>query len=504
MVATELTQVPSDEESTMVDVAKLSAPLATASEEDAASYTEIDEQRDALDTVESEEDVDASTLAALLQRYNQSMSVSMSMSMSGEEDAKLQNADSDVKETDDTEEDEDDDDIDEDGYAARAKDIMQRYKTEYALSEDSEQTSADSDEDGEEKEEDEEQHRDVDIDGVEKGDATFSECIEERAEELINKSRQMLDSSEMNVQEEEGKEDGDGIDAESVEEVDLLANVEIGEELLEGVGSEPAEDEVLEDVESELLEDVEIGEEAAADIECSASNATEVTEDLEEMMAQLMKENEELKKKKELQKRIDDLAKENKKLKESTNETPQRSALASVACKFDDAVTTAVTKVSKIMVCAPADEDIFDAEGGLVTMSDESFPSSGVPQDENGVCVVGSESEDGKNVSSTWVTDGAMDENLNLQRAARSNAYNMKMQAYNEKYHPHAPEESSPPMSDPVSLIDATLLEARIATGEATNATTADSLDEAMRRVEEAKQFIKNRSLLKTQTQANY
>jgi regulator of protease activity HflC (stomatin/prohibitin superfamily) len=98
-----------------------------------------------------------------------------------------------------------------------------------------------------------------------------------------------------------------------------------------------------------------------------------------------------------------------------------------------------------------------------------------------------------------------MDENLNLQSAARRNAYNMKMQAYNEKYHPHAPEESKPPMSDhPVSLIDATLLEARIATGEATNATTADSLDEAMRRVEEAKQFIKNRSLLKTQTQANY
>ena len=549
MVATELTQVPSDEESTTVDVAKLSALLATASEEDAASYTEIDEQRDALDTVESEEDVDASTLAALLQRYNQSMSVSMSMS--GEEDAKLQNADSDVKETDDTEEDEDDDDIDEDGYAARANDIMQRYKTQYAMSEESEQTSAESDEDGEEKEVDEE-HRDVDIDGVEEGDATFSECIEERAEELINKSRQMLDSSETKVQEEEGKEDGDDIDAESVEEVDLLANVEIGEEIgsqtfeedapcapeldtasseesveeeeeeevesemaeedlvedvpaedddLEGVGSEPAEDEVLENVDSELLEDVEIGEEAAADIKGSASNATEVTEDLEEMMAQLMQENEELKKKKELQKRIDDLAKENQKLKESTNEAPQRSALASVACKFDDAVTTAVTKVSKIMVCAPADEDIFDAEGGLVTMSDESFPSSGDPQDENGVCVVGSESEDGKNVSSTWVTDGAMDENLNLQSAARSNAYHMKMQAYNEKYHP-APEESKPPMSDPVSLIDATLLEARIATGEATNATTADSLDEAMRRVEEAKQFIKNRSLLKTQ--ANY
>ena len=537
MVSTELAQVPSDEESTKVDVAKLSALLATASEEDAASYTEIDEQRDALDTVESEEDVDASTLAALLQRYNQSMSVSMSMS--GEEDAKLQNADSDVKETDDTEEDEDDDDIDEDGYAARANDIMQRYKTKYAMSEESEQTSAESDEDGEEKEEDEE-HRDVDIDGVEEGDATFSECIEERAEELINKSRQMLDSSEMKVQEEEGKKDGDDIGAESVEEVDLLANVEIGEEIgsqtfeedappeldtasseesveeeeeevesemaeedlvedvpaedddLEGVGSEPAEDEVLENVDSELLEDVEIGEEAVADIEDSASNATEVTEDLEEMMAQLMQENEELKKKKELQKRIDDLAKENQKLKESTNEAPQRSALASVACKFDDAVTTAVTKVSKIMVCAPADEDIFDAEGGLVTMSDESFPSSGDPQDENGVCYV----------SSTWVTDGAMDENLNLQSAARSNAYKMKMQACNEKHHPHAPAEESPPMSGPVSLIDATLLEARIVTGEATNATTDDSLDEAMRRVEEAKQFIKSRSLLKTQ--ANY
>lgn len=495
MVATELTQVPSDEESTTVDVAKLSALLATASEEDAASYTEIDEQRDALDTVESEEDVDASTLAALLQRYNQSMSVSMSMS--GEEDAKLQNADSDVKETDDTEEDEDDDDIDEDDYAARANDILQRYKTQYAMSEETEQTSAESDEDGEEKEEDE-KHRDVDIDGVEEGDATFSDCIEERAEGLINKSRQMLDSSEMKVQEEEGKEDGDDIDAESVEEVDLLANVEIGEEFgsqtFEEVDTASSQESVEEEEESEMAEE---------DIKGSTSNATEVTEDLEEMMAQLMQENEELKKKKELQKRIDDLAKENQKLKESTNEAPQRSALASVACKFDDAVTTAVTKVSKIMVCAPVDEDIFDAEGGLVTMSDESSPSSGHPQDEeNGVCVVGSESEDGKNVSSTWVTDGAMDENLNLQSAARSNAYHMKMQAYNEKYHPHAPEKSKPPMSDPVSLIDATLLEARIATGEATNATTADSLDEAMRRVEEAKQFIKNRSLLKTQ--ANY
>lgn len=504
MVATELTQVPSDEESTTVDVAKLSALLATASEEDAASYTEIDEQRDALDTVESEEDVDASTLAALLQRYNQSMSVSMSMS--GEEDAKLQN-DSDVKETDDTEEDEDDDDIDEDGYAARANDIMQRYKTQYAMSEESEQTSAESDEDGEEKEEDEEQHRDVDIDGVEEDDAAFSECIEERAEKLINKSRQMLDSSEMKVQEEEGKEDGDDIDAESVEEVDLLANVEIGEEFgsqtFEEVDTASSEESV-EEVESEMAEE-DLVEDVPAeddDIEGSASNATEVTEDLEEMMAQLMQENEELKKKKELQKRIDDLAKENQKLKESTNEAPQRSALANVACKFDDAVTTAVTKVSKIMVCAPVNEDIFDAEGGLVTMSDESFPSSGDPQDENGVCVVGSESEDGKNVSSTWAMDGAMDENLNLQSAARSNAYHMKMQAYNEKYHPHAPEEPKPPMSDPVSLIDATLLEARIATGEASNATTADSLDEAMRRVEEAKQFIKNRSLLKTQ--ANY
>ena len=64
------------------------------------------------------------------------------------------------------------------------------------------------------------------------------------------------------------------------------------------------------------------------------------------MMAQLMKENEKLKKKKELQKRIDDLAKENQKLKESTNEAPQRSALASVACKFDDAVSGTQEKTS--------------------------------------------------------------------------------------------------------------------------------------------------------------
>ena len=214
------------------------------------------------------------------------------------------------------------------------------------------------------------------------------------------------------------------------------------------------------------------------------------------MMAQLMEENDELKKKKDLQKRINELAEENEQLKKSTG-APQRNVLASMACKFDDAVTTAVVKVSKIMVCAPADEDIFDPDVFDAT-SNEDFPSSGHPQDdENGVCIVGSASDEadyGKEVMFD-----AMDENTtNIQSAARTASYKMKMQAYNEKYHQNLPAENpATEMSEPPSFIDATLQEARLVTGE----VVADkSMNEAMRRVEEAKQFVKNRSVLKTQT----
>ncbi|KAK1744960.1 hypothetical protein QTG54_004251 [Skeletonema marinoi] len=570
--------------------------------------------RDVLDTVESE-DID---LAALMQRYQGSLSVSMS----GEDVAsvslnKVESADSDVKE-----DDVDYDDLDEDEYAARANDIMQRYKMQYALSDDTELSSADS-YDGV----DEESKAEVDT------AESFRECIEDRAEELVNKSRQMLESLVVDEEQE---------DEEDTEVVDLLENVEIGEEItesfeedalehvqsgtvteehLEEVESEPvkeddlehvesntleeeekehvevaeeilveaesgsaeeeetehvevseeipveiesgsAEEEVTEDVEmdeeilvetesgsaeeeeeevedvevddeeipletetgSADLEEVEIGEEiqedeveastinivevdveastcnsVAAEVEASASNsvtdvkastsnsvAAEVeasskdadeSEDLEEMISKLEQENEVLKKKKELKKRIYELSQENDQLKMS----PQRNALANMAIKFDDAVANAVSKVSKIMVCAPDDEDIFDFEGGFPQMSGEH---------ENGVCAVGSESDNFGQLDCKQVqvlSPVSLDENTNYFPAPPT-AFQLKMQAYNQKY-------QGPVKPEPAVTVSDVLKEARIAAGVETD----DSLAIAVRRVEEAKQYIRNRSVLKAQ-----
>jgi len=573
--------------------------------------------RDVLDTVESE-DID---LAALMQRYQGSLSVSMS----GEDVAsvslnKVESADSDVKE-----DDVDYDDLDEDEYAARANDIMQRYKMQYALSDDTELSSADSSDDYDGV--DEESKAEVDT------AESFRECIEDRAEELVNKSRQMLESLVVDEEEE---------DEEDTEVVDLLENVEIGEEItesfeedalehvqsgavteehLEEVESEPvkeddlehvesnaheeeekehvevaqeilveaesgsaeeeetehvevseeipveiesgsAEEEVTEDVEmdeeilvetesgsaeeeeeevedvevddeeipletetgSADLEEVEIGEEiqedeveastvniveadaeastcnsVVAEVEASASNsvtdvkastsnsvAAEVeasskdadeSEDLEEMISKLEQENVALKKKKELKKRIYELAQENDQLKMS----PQRNALANMAIKFDDAVANAVSKVSKIMVCAPDDEDIFDFEGGFPQMSGEH---------ENGVCAVGSESDNFGQLDCKQVqvlSPVSLDENTNYFPAPPT-AFQLKMQAYNQKY-------QGPVKPEPAVTVSDVLKEARLAAGVETD----DSLANAVRRVEEAKQYIRNRSVLKAQ-----
>uniref|UniRef100_A0A7S2LF52 Uncharacterized protein n=1 Tax=Skeletonema marinoi TaxID=267567 RepID=A0A7S2LF52_9STRA len=550
--------------------------------------------RDVLDTVESE-DID---LAALMQRYQGSLSVSMS----GEDVAsvslnKVESADSDVKE-----DDVDYDDLDEDEYAARANDIMQRYKMQYALSDDTELSSADSSDDYDGV--DEESKAEVDT------AESFRECIEDRAEELVNKSRQMLESLVVDEEEE---------DEEDTEVVDLLENVEIGEEItesfqedalehvqsgavteehLEEVESEPVKEDDLEHVESNAheeeekehvevaqeilveaesgsaeeeetehvevseeipveiesgsaeeeeeevedvevddeeipletetgsadLEEVEIGEEiqedeveastvniveadaeastcnsVVAEVEASASNsvtdvkastsnsvAAEVeasskdadeSEDLEEMISKLEQENEVLKKKKELKKRIYELAQENDQLKMS----PQRNALANMAIKFDDAVANAVSKVSKIMVCAPDDEDIFDFEGGFPQMSGEH---------ENGVCAVGSESDNFGQLDCKQVqvlSPVSLDENTNYFPAPPT-AFQLKMQAYNQKY-------QGPVKPEPAVTVSDVLKEARLAAGVETD----DSLANAVRRVEEAKQYIRNRSVLKAQ-----
>ena len=444
MVATELTKAPSDEEYIMTE----------------------DDQRDELDTAESE-DLDADTLAALLQRYKSSVTVSMSSSVDDDDTSqhlqKTESTDIDVNKADDggddTNDDVDDDDLDEDEYVARANDIINKYKTRYSLSDDSEQFSADPHEDE---------------DGIDEGKASesFRECVEKEIAEDLKKE------TPLKIEEEESEEEGE----------------------------ETVQDDVFEEVKS--LEDVNIGDEEIAanlsnidaEVEESASEATDGTEDLEEMITKLMQENNDLKKKKELerkkelQKRINDLAQENAKLKKSSDPVPQRSALANMACKFDDAVTSAMTKVSKIMVCAPAEDDICDPEDDLTTVSDECSP-----QYETGVCDVGSDSfgqfEHGLKAFSSF--SHVTDENMHLQSApARPSTYQLKMQAYNEKY--KAEDSNQPVKTTPATTIDAALQEARIATGAATD----DSLYEAMRRVEEAKQFIKNRSVLKA-TQVN-
>ena len=534
MVATELAQVPSDEEYNM-------AIKPSATEEDAASCIEGDEERDVLETAESE-DID---LAALMQRYKTSLSVSMS----GEEDAsqplqKVESADNDAKEAGD------DDDLDEDEYAARANDIMKRYKLQYALSDDSEQTSAGSYDDDDDDDGGAEEESQVDVD---EASENFRECIEDRAEELVNKVRQELETSEVEAEQvvEEGEEFeveiGEEMGSETfvedalehvesanpnleeevvmVEEVvveaALLENVEIGEKIgsesfeeetveeehVEEVESETFEeddleqvseevDDDLEEVESESFEEekeqeeVAVGEEIqeeevdapasnVTEVEASASAATDGSEDLEAMITQLMQENEELKKKKELQKRIYALAQENEKLKKS----PKRNALADMACKFDDAVSTAVAKVSNIMVCAPADEDIFDPdtfdpERG--TMSEE--------ENENDDDLGQSEYDHIRVLSPL---SHMTDENTNYFQSAPAppSSFQLKMQAYNERH-------QEPFKPKPTVTVEEALQEARTASGLPTDA----SLDDAMRRIEEAKQYIKNRTaVLKVQ-----
>lgn len=482
----------------------------SATEEDAAaaSCIEEDEERDVLDTAASD-DID---LEALMQRYKGSLSASLSEEeIAPEPVQKVESAGS-----------------DEDEYAARANNIMQRYKLKYAVSDDSEQTSADSVDGAEEESQ-------VDVD---EASDNFGECIEDSAEELINTCHQAPESSEVKIDEEEV--------VVIAAEVDLLENVEIGEDIVsqtfekdaielvsktvtkehvEEVKSESFEQNDLEQIESsaseeedvnevksesfdeEEMEEVEIGEEVEeeeeevvavastvtgveastsivdAKVEASASNC----DDLEEMVTKLMQENEELKKKKELQKRIYLLAQENEKLKRSS---PKRNALADMACKFDDAVTTAVARVSKIMVCAPTDEDIFDSEGAFTTMSQVSG------EHQNGVCTVGSESDDvglfeyDDKVLLLSPVSHMTDENTHFFQSAPSqlNSFQLKMQAYNKKY--QLPQESL--KSKPTLTVEEALREARIATG-----VPDTSLDDAMSRVKEAKQFIKNRSVLK-------
>jgi hypothetical protein len=82
------------------------------------------------------------------------------------------------------------------------------------------------------------------------------------------------------------------------------------------------------------------------------------------------------------------------------------------------------------------------------------------------------------------------DENTHFFQSAPSqlNSFQLKMQAYNKKY--QLPQESLKPK--PTLTVEEALREARIATG-----VPDTSLDDAMSRVKEAKQFIKNRSVLK-------
>eukprot|EP00986_Skeletonema_menzelii_P007100 scaffold2745_cov137-Skeletonema_menzelii.AAC.5 len=465
------------------------------------------------DTVESE-DID---LAALMKRYQGSLSVSIS----GEEYKSLslkegESADSDFKKTDDYY------DLDEDEYAARANEIMQRYKMQYAPSDDTEQSSESSVAYNAKEEE-----SNADADEAE----TFRECIEDRAEELMNKSRQILELSEM-----DGRKEKKEVEVVDAGVVDLVENAEIGEEMGSKVEYEIVEEDVLEQVEPRMLEEeeiqfesesgtaeeeesefdelfqletetgsaekddldeVEIGEEiqeeeveamveasntsavstsiSATKVEASSNDADE-SEDLEEMITKLTLENEALKRKKELKKRIYELSQENDKLKMCT----QRNALANIAIKFDDAVTNAVSKVSKIMVCAPDDADIFE----------EGFPEMS-EGDENGDSALVSE-RFGRRLEYKQVEVlspiSHITENTNYFQSvpASPNSYQLKMQAYNKKHRDPIKPNSS------VSVNDA-LEEARLASGVSID----DGLDDALRRVEEAKRYIKNRSELK-------
>lgn len=344
--------------------------LEQSTSEDEGAASSIKE----VNTDESE-DID---LAALMERYQGSLSVSIS-----DEECKslfLKQGES------------------EDEFAARANEIMQRYKMQYALSEDTEQVEK------------------------EMGSNVNSELVE----------NDVLEQGEPSMLETESYE------------------VEIGEEIQE--------------------EEVEASNASAADaptrnsatkVEASSNDADE-SKELEEMVTKLTLENEALKKKKVLKKRIYELSQENDKLKRCT----QRNALANIAVKFDDAVNNAVAKVSK-MVCKPDDADIF--EGGFPEMSEG---------DENGDCVLDSEPAFGRRLEYKHVEVlspiSHMTENTNYFQSA---------QAPSDKYQPIKPKSSVS-----VSVNDV-LEEARLASGVV---TIDDWSDDASRRVEEAKRYIKN------------
>jgi len=217
---------------------------------------------------------------------------------------------------------------------------------------------------------------------------------------------------------------------------------------------------------------------SVAEVEASSNDADE-SEELEEMITKLTQENEVLKKKKEMKKRIYQLEQENDQLKMS----PQRNALANMAIKFDDAVANAVAKVSKIMVCAPDDEDIFE----------DGFPEESVG-DENRIFAVDPASEFGrleyKQNQVLSPVSHMTDENITsfvVSDPAPPNSYQLKMQAYHRKY-------QDPIKPKPAVTVNDVLKEARLASGVG----NSDGVEDAMRRVEEAKRYIKNRSVLKT------
>lgn len=215
---------------------------------------------------------------------------------------------------------------------------------------------------------------------------------------------------------------------------------------------------------------------SVAEAEASSNDAVE-SEELEEMITKLTQENEVLKKKKEMKKRIYQLEQENDQLKMS----PQRNALANMAIKFDDAVANAVARVSKIMVCAPEDEDIFE----------EGFPEESVG-DENKIFAVDPASDFGrleyKQKQVLSPVSHMTDENTTsflVSAPAPPNSYQLKMQAYHQKY-------KDPIKPRPAVTVKDVLKEARLASG-----VGDDEGEDAMRRVEEAKLYIKNRSVLK-------
>jgi len=132
------------------------------------------------------------------------------------------------------------------------------------------------------------------------------------------------------------------------------------------------------------------------------------------------------------------------------------------------------------MVCAPDDADIFE----------ERFPEMS-EGDENGDRALVSE-RFGRRLEYKQVEVlspiSHITENTNYFQSvpASPNSYQLKMQAYNKKHRVPIKPNSSVSVND-------VLEEARLASGVSID----DGLDDALRRVEEAKRYIKNRSELK-------